>query len=58
MIWWVLVFGIMVTYDKYWGELFPSSPRRGGRDIKKIPRSLLLWRGRGGGQIPSEIVGG
>ena len=29
-------------FDKvFWGEILPSSQRRGGRDIKKISRSLL-----------------
>src|SRR5215813_7246623 len=27
---------------------FPSSARRGGRDINKMLRSLLCWSGRGG----------
>ena len=37
-----VVFAIMVTYDtSSCVELFPSSPRRGGRDTNKISRSLL-----------------
>jgi hypothetical protein len=30
------------------GKNSPPQPRRGGRDIKKISRSDLLWSGRGG----------
>jgi hypothetical protein len=29
---------------------------RGGRDINKISRSLLLWGGRGGDQIPTYFL--
>jgi hypothetical protein len=35
----------------------PPQPRRGGRDIKKISRSLLNWSGRGGvGQPPIILL--
>jgi hypothetical protein len=42
----VLVFIITMTY--FWQGIFPSLQRRGGRDIKKMARSLLRWSGRGG----------
>src|SRR5690242_13618524 len=37
-------------------SIFPSSPRRGGRDLKKISRRLPLWSGRGGDPIPQNFV--
>jgi hypothetical protein len=31
-----------------WVRHSPLLVRRGGRDIKRMPRSLLIWSGRGG----------
>jgi hypothetical protein len=36
-----VAFAFTLTYDGSWQSLFPSSPRRGGRDINKISRSVL-----------------
>src|SRR5262245_3927350 len=37
--------------------IYPSSLRRGGRDINKTLRSLPIWSGRGGDQIPQSLLG-
>ena len=34
--------------DETWVRHSPLLMRRGGRDIKRMPRSLLIWSGRGG----------
>src|SRR5262245_26957580 len=39
----------MKEYEDFWGRIIPLLVRRGGRDIKKMLRSLLRWSGRGGG---------
>src|SRR5262249_39724431 len=43
--------GLITLWMNLNRAVFPSSPRRGGRDTKKISRSHLRWSGRGGEQV-------
>jgi hypothetical protein len=43
---------LLAFREEFWGELVPLLVRKGGRDIKKMPRSLLV--GADGGRSPRK----